>query len=117
MRVLPDLQEANGLARDETAGGDVSERIAIERFVVLIDIVAEIYRAIAGHPTRNVDPCDGYSVRQVDDLEVAPRNPCVNGVAIPSRHIFQNPGCQIADIVDPRTTVRVETIIVCEQFS
>ena len=37
MRVLPDLQEANGLARDESAGGDVSERIAIERFVVHID--------------------------------------------------------------------------------
>jgi hypothetical protein len=52
MRVLPDLQEANGLARDETAGGDVSERIAIELFVVLIDIVAEIDGAIAGPPNR-----------------------------------------------------------------
>ena len=56
---------------------------------MLIDIVAEIDRAIAGHPTRNVDSCDGYSVRQVDDLEVALRNPCVNCGAIPSRHIFQ----------------------------
>ena len=117
MRVLPDLQEANGLARDESAGGDVSERIAIERFVVHIDIVAEIYRAIAGHPTRNVDPCDGYPVRQVDDLEVAPRNPCVDGVAIPSRRIFQNPGCKIADIIDPRAAMGVETIIVCEKVS
>ena len=46
------IQEANSLARDETAGGDVSERIAIELFVVLIDIVAEIDGAIAGPPNR-----------------------------------------------------------------
>jgi len=56
-------EEVKSVARDETAGGDVSERIAIVRFVVLIDIVAEIYGAIAGHPTRNADPCDGYPVR------------------------------------------------------
>ena len=54
---------------------------------------------------------------QIEDLEMTSRNPCVDGGAIPARHIFKNPGCKIADIVDPRAAMRVETIIVCKQIS
>ena len=54
---------------------------------------------------------------QVDNLEMAGRDPCVDGGAIPARRVLQNPGGEIADIVDPRTAMGVETIIVCEQVS
>ena len=114
---LPYRREANGLAHDEAAGRDVGQRIAVERIVVLIEVLAEIDRAVARHPAGEIDPGDRYPMRQIDDLEMAGGDPRVDRVAIPSRHIFQNPGCKIADIIDPRATVRVETIIVREQFS
>src|SRR4029077_1043841 len=108
--ILPYRREANGLAHDEAAGGDVGQRIAVQRIVVLIDVLAEIDRAVARHPAGHINPSHRYPTRQIDDLEMTSRNPSVEGGATPAWHIFKNPGCKIADIVDPRAAMRIETI-------
>jgi hypothetical protein len=103
------------LAHNKTAGGHIGQRITIERIVVLVDIVAEIDRAVARDPVGDIDPGDRNPVRQIDDLEGAGGDPRIDGGAIPARRVLQNPGGEIADIVDACAAMRVETIIVREQ--
>ena len=86
----------NRLAHDEATSRDVGQRIAVQRIVVLIDVLAEIDRAVARHPAGDINPSDRYPTGQIDDLEMTSRDPCVDGGAIPARHIFKNPSCEIA---------------------
>ena len=61
---------------------------------MLVDVVAEIDRAVPRDPAGDVDPGHRNPVRQVDDLEMAGRDSCIDGGAIPARRVLQNPGGQ-----------------------
>ena len=56
---MPYRREANGLAHDEAAGRDVGERIAVERIVVLIEVLAEIDRARRASPAGDITQATG----------------------------------------------------------
>jgi hypothetical protein len=85
----------NRLAHDEAAGRDIGKRVAVERVIVLIDVLPEIDRAVARHPAGDIDPGDRYPMRQVDDLGMTSRNLCVDGGAIPARRVLQSPGGEL----------------------
>jgi len=91
--------------RDEAAGSNIGQRIAIKRIVVLVDVLAEINGAIARHPAGHIHSGDRNPVRQVDDLVMAGCNAGIDGGAVPPRHVFKNPGGEIAHIVDARATM------------
>src|ERR1700736_485578 len=102
----------------EAAGaGGLRKRVAVERFVVLIDVVAEFDRAVARHPAGEIDPGDRHFVRQIDDLGLAGGDAGVDGGAVPAWHVLEDPGGEVADIVDAGAAVGIEAVIVGEQLS
>ena len=85
--------------------------------VLVVDIVAELDGLVAGHPRGQVDPGHRYFLRQCDVLALAGGDGRVDGGAVPFRHLFlQQPGGEVAHIVDPGAAVRIEAVVVAEQI-
>ena len=62
------LMVASAPAHEAAGAGGFGQRVAVERLVMLIDVVAEFDGAVARHPAGEIDPGDRHFVRQVDDL-------------------------------------------------
>src|SRR3982075_1673737 len=73
--------------------------------VLVVDVVAELYGLVLGHPGGEIDPGHREFLRQVNIVTLAGRNRGVDGGSIPLRHGLQKPRRKVAHIVDARTTV------------
>ena len=82
---------------------------------MLVDVVAELHGAVARHPAGHINPGDRHPLRQVDDPEHAGGDAGVDRRAIPARHVVQDPGGEVAHIVDTGAAVRIEAVVVGEQ--
>src|SRR5262245_18812240 len=105
-------------ARRARGAGDLRARVRDQRrlLVVMVDVVAEVDQAVARAPAGEIDPGDRNLMRKPHVGALALGDGGVDLAAAPARIVLQQPGGEIARVLDPRAARGLEAVIGAEEF-
>ena len=84
--------------------------------IELVDILAEMDRAVRARPAGEIDPCDRHRPREPRGGALSGRDLCVDLLAAPARIVLQDPSREIVHALHARAAGRLEAIVGGEEL-